>query len=59
MKETLFFPKTYTTLKTKIYINKLNNIVNKYNNKYRKTFQMKPADVKSGTYFDFGIENNE
>ena len=59
MKETLFLSKTYTTLKTKIHINKLDNIVNKYNNKYHKTFKMKPANVKSGTYFDFGIENNE
>ena len=46
-----------TTLKTKIYnymtsrwkhvyIDKLDDIVNKYNNTYHRTIKMKPVDVK-------------
>ena len=26
---------------------------------YHSTFQMKPTDVKSNTYINFGIENNK
>ena len=35
-----------------VYIDKLDDIVNKYNNKYHKTIKMKPVDVKSNTYID-------
>ena len=31
------------------YIDKLDDIVNKYNNTYRNTIKMKPSDVKSIT----------
>ena len=52
------------TLKTKIYkyisstpknvyINKLDDIVNGYNNTYHRTIKMKPIDVKDNTYIDF------
>ena len=34
-----------------IYINKLGDIVNKYNNTYHTTIKIKPIDVKSGRYF--------
>ena len=58
-----------TTLKNKIYkyitlisknryIDKLDLIVNKYNNTYHRAIKMKPADVKSSTYFDFNKEND-
>ena len=36
-----------------VYINKLGDIVNEYNNTYRRTITMKPADVKNNTYIDF------
>ena len=39
-------------------IDKLTNIINKYNNTYHSTIKMKPADVKSSTYIDFNKENN-
>ena len=39
-----------------VYINKLDDIVNKYNNTYHSTIKMKPNDLKSGTYIDFAIE---
>ena len=50
----------YTTSVSKyIYIDKLDDIVNKYNNKYQKTIKMKPVDVKLNTYIDPGQEINE
>ena len=42
-----------------MYIDKLDDIVSKYNNTYQITIQIKPVDVKSTTYIDFGKENNE
>ena len=36
-----------------MYIDKLDDIVNKYNNTYHTTIKMKPADVKSNTYIQF------
>ena len=41
-----------------MYIDKLDDIVDKYNNKYHRTIKMKPIDVKASTYIDFDIENN-
>ena len=37
----------------------LDDLVNIYNNKYHSTIKMKPVDVRSITYTDFGIENND
>ena len=42
-----------------MYIYKLDDIVNDYNNIYHRTIKMKPIDVKDNTYFDFGKENND
>ena len=42
-----------------VYIDKLNDIVNKYNNTYHSIIKMKPVDVKSGTYIDFSKEIND
>ena len=39
-----------------VYIDKL---ADKYKNAYHKIIKMKPANVKSSTYIDFGEENNE
>ena len=41
-----------------VYIDKLDDIVNKYNT-YQSTIKMKSVDVKSSTYIDFGTENND
>ena len=35
-----------------VYINKLDNIVNKYNNTYHSTVKTKPVDVKLNTYIN-------
>ena len=36
-----------------MYINKLDYVVNKYNNTYHSAVKMKPVDAKSSTYIDF------
>ena len=40
------------------YIDKLDDIVNKYNNAYHRTFKMNSADVKPSTYVGFSKGNN-
>ena len=40
-----------------LYIDTLVDIVNKY--KLHSTIKMKPLDVNSSTYIDYGVENNE
>ena len=41
-----------------VYINKIDDIVNKHNNTYHNTIKMKPVDVKSNTYISFNKEIN-
>ena len=54
------FIKYTTSLAKNEYIDKLNDIVNKYNNTYHSTTNMKPVNVKSNTYIDSSKEiNNE
>ena len=43
----------------KMYINKLDDIINKYSNIYHSTIKMKPVDVKSSTYIDFDKRNKK
>ena len=42
-----------------VYNNKLNDIVNKYNNTHNSTTKMKPIDLKSRTYVGFNKKNNK
>ena len=44
-----------TSVSIYVYIDKLDDMVNKYNNTYHSTIEMKSVDVKSSTYIDFGI----
>ena len=44
---------------SKNVFDKLHDIVNEYNNTYHRTIKMKPIDVKTSTYIDIGIENND
>ena len=39
-----------------VYIDKLDNRVNKYSNTHHSTIKMKPVDVTSSTYIDFDVE---
>ena len=54
--------KTYkykTSVSKNVYIDELDDIVNKYNSAYHNTVEMKPADVKSNTYIDPSKETND
>ena len=42
-----------------MYIEKLDDIVNKYNNTYHNTIRMKPVNVKWSTYIDSSKEIND
>ena len=45
----------YMTLVSKnVHIDKLDDIVDGYNNKYHRTIKMKLVDVEDNTYIDFG-----
>ena len=46
--------KYMTSVSKNVYIDKLDDIVNKYNNTYHSTIKMKPVDVKINTYIDSG-----
>ena len=48
-----------TSVSKNVYIDKLDDIVNKYINTYHSTIEMKPIDVKSSTYIDFDKKNNK
>ena len=48
-----------TSISKNVYIDKLDDIVNKYNNTYHKASKMKPTDVKPSMYIDFNKENNK
>ena len=48
--------KYMTSVSKNVYIDKLVDIVNKYNNTYYKTIKMKSADVKPSTYIDSSKE---
>ena len=45
-----------TSISKNVYIDKLDDIEHKYNNKKHRTIKMKPIDVKDNTYIDFGKE---
>ena len=51
--------KYMTSISTNMYIDKLDDIVNEYNNTYHRTIKMKPIDVKDNTYINIGKEGND
>ena len=48
--------KYMTSISKNVYIDKLDDIVHKYNNTKHRTIKMKPINVKDNTYIDFGKE---
>ena len=50
--------KYMTSISKNVYIDKLDDIVDKYNNTYHTTIKMKPADVKDNTYINADKEIN-
>ena len=47
-----------TSVSKNVYIDKLDDIVDKHNNTYHRAIKMKPVDVKDDTYIDFKKEVN-
>ena len=45
--------KYVTSVSKNVYVDKLDDIVDDYNNTYHRTIKMKPIDVKDNTYIDF------
>ena len=45
--------KYMTSVSKNVYIDKLDDVVNKYNSTYHRTIKMKPVDIKDNTYIDF------
>ena len=48
-----------TSISKYVYIDKLDDIVNKYNNTCHRKIRMKPVDVKPRTYIDSNKEIND
>ena len=50
-----------TSVSKKMRVDKLDDIVNKYDNAYHSAIKMKPVEVKSNTYIDSskGINNKD
>ena len=51
--------KYMTSISKNVYVDKLDDIVNKYNNTYHSTVKMKPVDIKSNTYINSSKEIND
>ena len=51
--------KHITSISKNVYIDKLNDKVNEYNNTFHRTIKMKPADVKDNTYTHFDRKVND
>ena len=51
--------KCMTSVSKNVYIDKLDYIIDEYNNTYHRTVKMKPVDVKDNTYIDFEKEVND
>ena len=45
--------KYMTSISRNVYIDKLDDIVDEYNNTYHRTIKIKAIDVKDNTYIDF------
>ena len=48
-----------TAVSENVYIDKLDDIINEYNNTYHRTIKMKPIEVKDNTYIDSIKEVND
>ena len=43
---------------TNVYLDVMDDIIDKYNNTYHTTIKMKPIDVKSGAYAEYNVDFN-
>ena len=51
--------KYMTSISKNVYIDKLDDIVNEYNNTYHRAIKMKSINVKDNTYINIGKEVND
>ena len=51
--------KYMTSISKNVYINKLDDTVNEYNNTYQRTIKMKPVDEKPSIHIDFNKSNKK
>ena len=51
--------KYMTSISKNVYVDKLDGIVNKYNNTYHRTIKMKTVDVKPSMYINFNKQHNK
>ena len=51
--------KYMTSVSKHVFTDKLDDIVNEYNNTYHRTIKMKPVDVKDNTYVDSSKNVND
>ena len=48
-----------TSISKNMYVDKLDDIINEYNNAYHRTIKIKPVDVKDNAYIDSSKEVND
>ena len=48
-----------TTISKNVYIDVLDDIVNKYNNAVHKTIKIKPIDVTNDSYVEYNADSNK
>ena len=53
------FLKQITTVSKNVYLNVLDDIVNKYNNTVSRAIKVKPIDVTSDSYVEYNEDSNE
>ena len=51
--------KHMTSISKNVYIDKLNDIANEYDNTYHRIVKVKPVDVKHNTYIDSSKDVND
>ena len=50
--------KHITSVSKNVYIDRLYDIVDEYNNAYHRTIKMKPVDVKYDNYIEYHVNSN-
>ena len=48
-----------TVVSKNVDIDKLDDMVNEYNNTYHRTIKRKPVDVKSGNHIEYNVNSND
>ena len=51
--------KHMTTISKNVYIDVLNDIVNRYNNTIHRTIKIKPIDVTNDSYVEYNEDSNK